>query len=1219
MKGMALFCAALGASCAFAGAHPDRFYAAVITNEFRVSYTVSFAEGQKPENVIFYHYLYGRDLPEERWSTSEIHVGFADVTRVYGRTTGEPSGIPFMQRRLKDGISPAPGERRRVEIVQKNGYITVRQEVGGKMEIFNRTAVDPRVRLGAVSFAKDRGTVSDVKISVAGDAPDPRPLKDTIRLPGRGGSVRFGIRPGVYPATVLLQFPDGSDRPYAVAMNSFRQEFDQKVKGKPPVHHTIDDTGLEVAFGPKDTRSVYSITRIGGRYRGDQMADMVEHIGRYGRPASRHAFLVEIRRADAGLELWVDCNFVGMVKAPEKAEELVVWAPAESKYKRLADGSFKDPMQLKLSVPKPFDTSVCRINQGSYLLECDGYLSREPTDSLPDSFLRRVPVGTYAKAVVRCSVDPALTNTCELTARLTNFHCPHNEGRSPDAITWQTKTLARKAGEQTVEFSFDSGRIQDLIHDMGYDFLDFEILGGLDSDPLRGSPLAYCPFGKPSGVTVLGVTLVKADASLRMSNGAYGNVFVAGEHPFVTAEVAANRAGEYRLRWTVKDVDGKVSENGSEKLSLAAGGNWKSRLSFKVRSVGWYSYEAELEGPDGRSVVRFPGSFAVIAPDTRKAGYESPFFTWSGLGMLDREGFRRVAAFFKKVGVRRTQLRNYTEEDAKEFGLTLGECYAIKANGATQEAKEADFERQAREAMRKWPHIDSALILHEWYGSCVSAELFGGKTEMKPDQLKTQARNVGEAVWRAKIWRKVAPQVRLKVGNAGDSLSIMSDLFRGGYPKDLIDYIGEEGVGQMKTPERSTGMAFRNLKDLAEIYGYTNGVAACYEWKSRVRRLFPNARKQAAWFMRDVLIALAWRSPQVTVETGPEIGNSYFNTSWGSGAFTRGPTTQPLPQIAALANLTRILDRCRFVRLVPTGSQTVYLLEFRDPDGWYVYATWTARGVKAAKFHSKAKTLAVFDFYGRENRRVSAQSFEAAVSEEPTYFRMDGEIVEADARGPRDYPWEVYPGLEKRKTLARLDSLAGWTVDANDMWRLDKCEERGVPGSVAAKSASDGGKGCVAVSTTRAVDHHFRLADYGFIRPEKPIPVPDEATTLCLEVKGNSTWGKLMFEIEDADGRRWLFAGPNADYHDLSDTLAFNYDGWHTLQAQIRWESPAKCYSLGSNMRQWYFVRGKGPREITYPVKVSAVGFKLRRVGFDLLNWTKPDSDTVMIRNLSAY
>jgi hypothetical protein len=185
---------------------------------------------------------------------------------------------------------------------------------------------------------------------------------------------------------------------------------------------------------------------------------------------------------------------------------------------------------------------------------------------------------------------------------------------------------------------------------MGYEFLDFELLGGMDGDPLRGSPLTYRPAEKPSGVTVLGVYLVKAPASLRISNGEYGNVFVDGEKPFVTAAVAALRAGEYALKLTVRDVDGNEIEKSSERIPLAGDGVWNKKLVFKVSDVGWYSFEAELSSKRDGTIVRFPGAYTVIAKDTRKAGYESPYFTWSKLGNLDTNGFRRVAAFLKKVG-----------------------------------------------------------------------------------------------------------------------------------------------------------------------------------------------------------------------------------------------------------------------------------------------------------------------------------------------------------------------------------------------------------------------------------------------------------------------------------------------------------------------------------------------------------------------------------------
>ena len=1230
MKALFGSCAlALASVAALAADVAPVTYPQVVTNEFRIAYTVSFEKGQRPENVLHYACSRTADAPEAKWQTGNVVVSFYGMTRVGGPSLSRRSCVPNLRVDEMEGGLPAPGEKRRVEIVHKGNFMAVYQEVGGQMRLITRWPISDWTHLRSVSFQKGTGTVSDLKLSVAADAPGMEPKENALPLPREtGASVRFKLRPGIAPADVRLNFPDGSKDPPSLRLGTFRQEFSEKVKYKEkkeedgvPVfkevvskkRHRLEDTGLEAHFSMRDRRQVYSITRIASRYRDDQIGDVLAHLGDYGTPASRHDFLFEIRRLDAGWGLWMDGNFVGRLKVPSAAAEVVVAGPAESVFRRLEDGAAPaDPMRLKLPVDKPFDTSVCKMGLGSYSLECDGYLSREPAERRPDAFLRRVPADTYVQAVVRCRVDPAPTNTCELTARLTNFHCPYNEGRSPDMMTVQSKTLERKAGEQTVVFDLEPGKIQDLVHDMGYDYLDLEILGGLDYGPHPGAWFAYKPSPKPSGVTVLGVELVRGPASLHIANGAYGNVFVAGERASVTAEVAATVAGRYRLAWEVKDLDGKVVETEAAERQLAAGETWRETHGFKAQGLGWYSFAATLSDASGRKVVRFPGAYTVIAPDTRKAGYESPFFTWHTLGTMDTNGFRRIATFLKKIGVRRTQLKNYTEEDAAAFGLTLGECYAIHPRGATQAEKEADFERQAREAMRKWPHIDSALILHENYGSVNPKELQGEKTELTPAQLKEQEGRVREAIWRAKVWRKVAPHVRLKVGNGGRSLTVMGDLFRGGYPQELIDIIGEEGVGQQETPERATGMTFRMLKDLAELYGYTNSVGACYEWKSRVRYLIDNERKQAAWFLRDILIALAWGSPQVTVQTEPEIGNSYFNTCWGSGALTHGPVPQPLPHITAVANLTRMMDRCRFSRLVPTGSQSVYAFEFRDPDGKYVYTLWTARGEIEAKFSSQAKALTVFDLYGREDRRSRASQFTAKLSEEPAYFWMDGPIASVEARGDRSYPWETHPGLATRKTLAALRSMAGWTVDTN-VWPF---VERGwMPfkgGSFAAENGPDG----VVVSTTRAVSHHEAMGDYGFIRPAKPIPVPEAATTLALDVKGNSTWGKLVFEIEDAKGRTFLTA---PDYYDMSDTMAFNFDGWHTLQFMIRKESPAKCYSLGSNMNQWRVQRIPGRPEIEYPVKVTAIGFKFVRRGFDLLNWVKPASDAITVRNLSCY
>ena len=1064
-------------------------------------------------------------------------------------------------------------------------------------------------------------TALSVEVAVAHPATQTRDLN--LPMPKAGRTVRFAYRPGVPMARATLKFLDGEKKPQEWSVRSFDEVCNRKKDGKRE-KAVVEDAGIAVSGGRNgpDCR-LFSKPRLLDRYEDKQVNEMLDHPEKHGEPARSHVFAFEFRRGDKGLELWEGGSFVAPFPTG-RIDGVRFSAPAEAKVVRLPDGKLNaDPLKLDLEVPKPFDTSVCKVNLGSFLLECDGYLSREPHDAMPDSFLRRVPAATYSGARVHCRLDGAATNSCKVTARLSNYHCPAAEGRSPEASTSETKELPHQDGEYDLDFVFDPGRIQDLIHDHRDGFLDFELLGGVDVGGATWHPDCYKPDGCRSGVTILGVTLLKSPASLHVANGADGNVFVQGETPHVTATVAALKPGGYRLAWRVKDLEGTVCERGDRRLSLGKGEKAEIPIAFKERDVGWYRLEAILADDRGQRLVKFPdGAFTVIAPDDRKAGYESPYFTWNRyIKWSDTNGFRREGTLLKKLGIRRTQLGKYTEEDAKEFGLTLGEAYWFGARGATQAEKEANCEKTIREMMEKWPHLSSALIYHEANGGPQPLELTGGVTELTAEQLAHQTNLVNEAVWRARIWRKVAPQVELKLGNSGSSLAIMGSLFRGGYPKDLIDTMGEEDIGEVLSPERAVGEGFRNLKDLAELYGYATRPSACFEWKTRVRRgFFGDLRKQAAWYTRDAIIALAWGSRQVTVESEAEIGNSYFNTCWGGGAFTRDPLKQPFPLVSATANMTRTLDRCSFSRLVPTGSKTAYVVEFRNPEGRYVSAAWLARGEVEAKFESEASSVCVRDLFGRERRCEPAARFAVRISEEPTFLLTDKPIAAVDATGARTYPREVHPGQEKRVILAPLDRASDFEFAADQGSYFSSRKDAPqwfVPGSFDVGEKRDDGRTCLAVTLRKDSAVKPPMYEGGLLRLKEPITVPEEAKTIGIEVRGNSTWGKVLFEIVDANGHKSVSLGYGSVYYDMSDMMSFNYDGWHLLQIMIRPDSPAKIASIGMNMKQWRWWSSQKP--FAYPLKITGIGFVMRRWTFDLLNWVEPDTDTVLFRNLCAY
>jgi hypothetical protein len=73
-----------------------------------------------------------------------------------------------------------------------------------------------------------------------------------------------------------------------------------------------------------------------------------------------------------------------------------------------------------------------------------------------------------------------------------------------------------------------------------------------------------------------------------------------------------------------------------------------------------------------------------------------------------------------------------------------------------------------------------------------------------------------------------------------------------------------------------------------------------------------------------------------------DAGNAYAHTLWGAGGLCRRyPLLYPKPAYVALAAVTAALDQVKLRRKVPTGSLTVYALEFDRADGRRVYAVWT--------------------------------------------------------------------------------------------------------------------------------------------------------------------------------------------------------------------------------------------------------------------------------------
>jgi len=143
---------------------------------------------------------------------------------------------------------------------------------------------------------------------------------------------------------------------------------------------------------------------------------------------------------------------------------------------------------------------------------------------------------------------------------------------------------------------------------------------------------------------------------MMVENGSAANLFYPSEKPHVVVKLRPmeTEKGLYSLVWTVKDIDGKIVEQDTDDIALDAGKAADFVKNFKPAELGHYDYTVRLGKKGEKPFLHYDGSFALLAEDTRKAGYDSPYFSWNFRGAhgtpRDPEIFGTI---FKRMGIRR--------------------------------------------------------------------------------------------------------------------------------------------------------------------------------------------------------------------------------------------------------------------------------------------------------------------------------------------------------------------------------------------------------------------------------------------------------------------------------------------------------------------------------------------------------------------------------------
>ena len=120
------------------------------------------------------------------------------------------------------------------------------------------------------------------------------------------------------------------------------------------------------------------------------------------------------------------------------------------------------------------------------------------------------------------------------------------------------------------------------------------------------------------------------------------------------------------------------------------------------------------------------------------------------------------------------------------------------------------------------------------------------------------------------------------------------------------------------------------------------------------------------------------------------------------------------------------------------------------------------------------------------------------------------------------------------------------------------------------------------------------VSEYTVMKLRTAAPVRGEPSRIGLWVKGDSGWGKIIFEIQDATGALWRTEGA---YHDWPADLSVCHDGWRYMDFPIDGVSTERNISAG---RRWNTNSPKKKATIELPIKIVGLYVVMNRKALDL-------------------
>ena len=769
--------------------------------------------------------------------------------------------------------------------------------------------------------------------------------------------------------------------------------------------------------------------------------------------------------------------------------------------------------------------------------------------------------------------------------------------------------------------------------------------------------------GLPSSVHVFALTLGVAPVKVDFTPDRYANIWTTPEKPSYTVKLQNRSTTDKKveLELTTKSYDGKKEILKKQSVRIKPGESKKTQFKLDVKNFGWHSVELLVKC--GKKTEIHKRSLAFLRKQNHQPkkynddGHIFGFWNWRGehLTPSANDALRIIGPAGGKSmtsGIYEPWADEEFHKLAEKYGIKNYLCFGsgdsrymayqfpqryfgtdydpkdpermhkvlLKALGKKYQKKSKISEPTLVRVFAEPGGIGTHGTLPEFYGA--HEHKMSAAEKNKFEYYKERFLMSVKAV------KQKYPDAKILMPH-GDPTFAIPFLKENGEIAKLLDGAAVDIGYFERLPEQQFHQCsihrIKQFVDYWKKYKKTKPVMATFEGPC-IAPVTPGAlteKELASHTFRSALLLAAYGvNRQFAAAAVADCASYWGEQHYGGGLLSKINSLNPHVVYAVYATMARHLADFNFERWIPTGSLSVYCLQFKNNStNKYMYVLWTIRGKRKITMHvSKNAKLKLFD--SMDNDVVLKNNdgkTDLIISKMPSLVYGAGNKIKIQLGTPDHSDSKLG---EHNKLLMNCGKMAWKQVQEKDETYVDAFPEciRRFPAEMQTKTVTAPtkvGSRALAVKLPPQDKDRGVMPFYTTLYPQKQITIPGKAQYLSTWVKAASDWGRIVYVLKDAKGEKWISVGSKNQWNcdDTHGWSKFCYDGWRLLKFELPSHAPYDNYR--ENGTTWWG-SSEGDGIVDLPLKLEKIMIERRPKAMYVNSLEKTDTKPVELANMYA-